>query len=57
MIINNKEQDLISIYTHNGSEDNLKIKIAPKEKITDLSYMFYKVESLITPPNNLYIMT
>ena len=51
MIINNKEQDLISIYTHNGSEDTLKIKIAPKEKITDLSYMFYKVDSLITPPN------
>ena len=49
--INDVEQDLLSVYTNSSNSDSLKIRLIPKEMITNMSYMFYKVDSLTTPPD------
>ena len=48
--INNVQQDLVSFYTINNDADSLNIKLVKKGLVTDMSYMFYQVDSLVIPP-------
>ena len=51
IIIENKEQNLVSYLKVNKNQEILKIKLKIIKTITNMSYMFYNCKSLISLPD------